>query len=600
MITRGDPLSSRKGRVPRGLFINAPKANCSIYESGQMMYGCLIRSKRFSLDYVELTEHSPDIPNSYDFYAFNYHHVRMSWLDTSSLQKLPGLKLTFVLETLPNNPFVLCPPNDFDVYCTLDPTMSVSDPRVYAFPRPLESSPIQRKHRPHPVPIIGTFGFATFGKGFEKVVEATNKEFDKAVVRINIPPSDFAYRPRWGAGMQNYAEYLGDLCRKTAKPGIEVAITSQFMSKPQLISWCADNTLNCFLYDRNQPGLSATTDQAIASGRPLAVSTNETFRHIHQFVTPYPVRSLRESIATSVDEVKKMQKEWAPAKFAATFELVLDGQGMFRSGAHHSLQPEYIHLARKQLRVTLTGRALRVGRKFRERTLDLVENLRPAPKRTTLCKFLLSRSEIRACTSYLRSNGYISHRLPCKDWDLANILRDIADGDLLDMGSSDSYLLENAVRKGIAGDKYGVDLQRSDASVNGVKYVIGDLTRTGLPDGKFRNITCLSVLEHDVDYAGFAQEASRLLSFGGKLYVTFDYWNPRVVPKLQIFRSPWRILDRGDVERLVSVCQSRGLQLADTIDWTVKKPVITGRYYSPDPSAEYTFGMLVFLKRTSS
>ena len=247
-------------------------------------------------------------------------------------------------------------------------------------------------------------------------------------------------------------------------------------------------------------------------------------------------------------------------------------------------------------RISPVDRARRILRKTGYACTDFIEFMRPAPKRTTLCKFLLYRSEIRSCTSYLNAHGYVSHRLGCKDWDLANIIADLSDGNLLDMGSSDSYLLTNAIRKGVQGEKYGIDLQRPDVPAEGVKYEIGDLTTTGMPDGKFRNITCLSVLEHDVDFAAFAHEACRLLSLGGKLYVTFDYWTPRVIPQIQIFGLPWKILDRSDVERLVNECHSQGLELADDIDWTLGKPVIDNRYHSPDLSIAYTFGMLVFQK----
>jgi len=96
------------------------------------------------------------------------------------------------------------------------------------------------------------------------------------------------------------------------------------MSKPELIQWCARNTLNCFLYDRSQTGLSATTDQAIVSGRPLAVSANETFRHLHEYLTPYPLRSLKESIAISGSEVAAMREAWAPRAFARKFEDLLE------------------------------------------------------------------------------------------------------------------------------------------------------------------------------------------------------------------------------------------------------------------------------------
>lgn len=114
---------------------------------------------------------------------------------------------------------------------------------------------------------------------------------------------------------------------KVKNPGTEVRITEDYMTKPELITWCSQNTLNCFLYDRDLPGLAATTDQCIVSGRPLAVSDNETFRHILQYIRPYPERSLKESIAVSEEEVRKMQQDWSIGNFAKRFEQVLKDFG---------------------------------------------------------------------------------------------------------------------------------------------------------------------------------------------------------------------------------------------------------------------------------
>src|SRR6266540_1773952 len=126
------------GRKPQGIFLNTAKAACSIYESGVMMYEGLQLSDKYELDYLEIDEEQRYLPSKYDFYAFNYHYLTMGWLDLESIRRLPGLKLTFVLETLRNDPFVLCPANIFDAYCALDPTMNVEGKSVYAFPRPLE------------------------------------------------------------------------------------------------------------------------------------------------------------------------------------------------------------------------------------------------------------------------------------------------------------------------------------------------------------------------------------------------------------------------------------------------------------------------------
>lgn len=313
---------------PKGLFLNPAKANCSIHESGRMVYDCLKLSKEYDLDYLEVSESQRQVSTAYNFYAFNYHHLTMNWLDTKTLSRIPGLKLTFVLETLRNDPYVLCPRDAFDIYCALDPTMDVMDKRVYSFPRPLELTPALQQYQEQEIPVIGTFGFATRGKGFELVVEAVNREFDRAKVRINIPPGSYVD--------QKYAEQLIELCERTAKKGVEVEVTRDYWSKDQLIRWCAQNTLNCFLYNRNSPGLSATTDQAISSGRPLAVSTNETFRHIHSRIKPYPLRSLKESISESQQEVFRLREDWQPTAFAARFEEVLEDFHVFETPTHPS------------------------------------------------------------------------------------------------------------------------------------------------------------------------------------------------------------------------------------------------------------------------
>ena len=316
-------------KKPRGLFLNQEKANCSIYESGVMVFEALKLSERYELEYYELSPATvPGVGMHYDFYVFNYHHATMAWLDTKSVSKLPGVKLTFVLEMLPNQPFALCPPDDFDGYCVLDPTMNVDNSKVYGFPRPLEDAGRLEPYQDTGIPIIGSFGFGTAGKGFELVVDAVNREFRRAVVRINIPPATFADNDTFKLHKMSYAQYLTDLCRKVAAPGIDVQVTYDFLSKQELINWCGENTLNCFLYHRDQPGLAATTDQAISSGRPLAVSANETFRHIHQYIRPYPFLSLREAIQTTAPAVKKMQEDWHPLNFGKRFESVLGDYGV--------------------------------------------------------------------------------------------------------------------------------------------------------------------------------------------------------------------------------------------------------------------------------
>lgn len=302
----------------RGLFINCVEAQDSIYASGRMAYDCLVNSNKYSLDYIEISKENLTLSTEYDFYFFNYHFHTMSWLETKNLrQLLPGVVITMVLEVSPNDPFVFCSPEDFDIYCVLDPTINIDNENVFVFPRPLEDFGSVPQYKPRAVPLIGSFGLGTQGKGFEHVIDAVNMEFERADVRINIP-----FPAYWDKG-ESYAKQLATMCKEKAKDGIDVTVTHDYMTKPELIEWCSQNTINCFFYDRNLPGLAATTDQAIASGRPLLVSKNNTFRHIQKFIKPFPYQTIKEAIDNNEEKVAQIQYEWSPARFRERFEHVL-------------------------------------------------------------------------------------------------------------------------------------------------------------------------------------------------------------------------------------------------------------------------------------
>lgn len=340
-------------RKLNGAFINTAQASCSIHESGKMVFSCLAESDLFELDYYSLD--TVDIAalsengvvklrdgvgghvakTHYDFWVFNWHFITMAMdLEPQVIASLSGPKFTVVLELAPGDPLQLVPPGVFDAYIALDPGTARTG-AIYPFPRPLDGDP-QTPTRPcRSVPIIGSFGFGTPGKGFESLVAAVNDEFERAIVRINIPSGDFI-----GSDVihrTSYPKYIERICREIAKPGIEVKFTYDFMSSDELIEWCKENDLNCFMYTRCQPGLSATTDQAIVSGQPLVTSSNDTFRHIHQYIPPYPLTSLRDAIAGTRPLVAAMQRDWSKAAFNSRFAELLADFGLLDRAASPAL-----------------------------------------------------------------------------------------------------------------------------------------------------------------------------------------------------------------------------------------------------------------------
>jgi len=322
-----------------GLFINTDEAKCSIHSSGKMFYNSLT-SDEWKLDYVEIGQlnrqsllefgkivsHNPSYMNllmEYDFYILNYHPLTMReihGINASVLKnKLKGKKFSFILEMLEDEilpSWFNLNKDDFDGYLVVDPTFKTSDPTIHVFPRPLfECKPINKLTNIPEVPVIGSYGFQNEDKNFHLVIEQASKEFERSIVRINIP----------------YATYMGidimnkilSQCLSNQPSNVDVRITHEFFSDEDLVDWCMQNDLNVFMYSRNMAGLAACPDQVLMSGAPLLVSDNNAFRHIHPYIRPFPEWSFRDAMLKSQDQIEIIRQDWSKQKFIEKFRQVL-------------------------------------------------------------------------------------------------------------------------------------------------------------------------------------------------------------------------------------------------------------------------------------
>lgn len=215
-------------------------------------------------------------------------------------------------------------------------------------------------------------------------------------------------------------------------------------------------------------------------------------------------------------------------------------------------------------------------------------------------EFLKTRQQITESTEWLISNGYVTHPISCKDWELANVTKELSDGDLLDMGADGSFVLHNAIKKGIKGRKAGIDLAEVTGTnkAEGADYYKGDLMQTELVGNSFDTIVSLSTIEHQVDFVWFAHECGRLLRKEGKLFVSFDFWNIKPdTSAMKLYSLDWNILDKEDVIKLIKSLEAAGnIYLTKSIDWTTQDAVINPQYCSP-ANVSYTFGILEFIKK---
>src|SRR6266446_8199877 len=281
------------------LFVSHKKAQCGVYEFGINITNILRHSKHYRFIPVEcsslgelnaaIAEHAPAA------IIYNYHQAVMPWVATRIGRGLyrnniasihiPQIgiiheitqhvadtatnyknKILFGVSSIAN---VL-----FDFYIAPDPTLLLLNPLVYKTGRLI---PSYQNNFPLPSkPVIGSFGFGTPKKGFEKIVQLVQQEFDQATIRLNIPSADF------GDKSGDSARTIAARCKAlVTKPGIDLNVTHDFFDGESTLDFLARNTINIFLYeDESGRGVSSTLDMAMAVQRPIAVSDSMMFRHV--------------------------------------------------------------------------------------------------------------------------------------------------------------------------------------------------------------------------------------------------------------------------------------------------------------------------------
>lgn len=305
----------------KGLFINQMKTQCSIYESGLMIYNALKTNPTFQLDYIETT-HNFSTTEAYDFCVVNWHYCTMPF-SKSKIQQLPGLKIGINLEVSPLNYIPYMPGDIFDAYMIIDPTKTKTG-NFFPFPRPLEVVDGLRPLLDTKKMVVGAFGFCgNNDKRFKEIIEYFNTTGEECIIRFNFPLA--SYLPDNHIFVGSYAQ---NLRLKVKSANIDLRITHDYMSKPELVRWCSEHSINAFPYYRNIPGLGAVTDQAISAGRPIAVSNCSTFRHLFKYISYYPKQSYRELMVSTLDGIKQMQIDWSTAKFNDKFNELLTEKGL--------------------------------------------------------------------------------------------------------------------------------------------------------------------------------------------------------------------------------------------------------------------------------
>ena len=328
------------------LFVSQKKAQCGIYEFGKSITDVLQHSNCYQFIRIECSS-LDELHHAIKEYEpaaiiYNYYPLVMPWVASRlrfnlykshlAFMQIPQIgiihemtqhmadaatnyKNRFLWRDVPGLNNCL-----FDYYIVPDPTLLLKNPIVYKTGRLIPSyqniNPIPSK------PTIGSFGFGIPNKGFEKIVELVEREFDEAIVRFNIPASDFCDQDG------SLARDIAEKCRaRIARPGIQLKITHDFMDHEAMLDFLSENTINVFLYDKiNSKGISSAVDHAMAVQRPIAVSDNPMFRHLLNIEPSICVNnnSLKTIIRNGFAPLQKYYHEWNAENLLWEYERILN------------------------------------------------------------------------------------------------------------------------------------------------------------------------------------------------------------------------------------------------------------------------------------
>jgi hypothetical protein len=304
------------------LIVNHTGKQCGVYQYGYNFYEVVKRSQKYVVNYAEINS-EVELAGAIARYnpnaiIYNAHPLTMPWL-TSAVARKYTTSIKIIHEI---NYSVACNVgNEFSYYITPDPTLPTLNPRVISIPRIIPEF-VRRFPLPESTR-IGSFGFGMANKGFERLINIVQNEFESAHISILMPFNDVC-----DIGGRTFALETAARCRAAVrKPGITLEIYHDFAPKNQLLDFLASNTINAFLYDSlGDRGISSTIDFALAVRRPIAITKSAMFRHISAAWNDICIESnsLKTIMERGVAPLAQFYNEWTEDKFLSKLESIFD------------------------------------------------------------------------------------------------------------------------------------------------------------------------------------------------------------------------------------------------------------------------------------
>jgi hypothetical protein len=603
------------------LFVTHKPKQCGVYEFGRNVFNAIASSSQYNFikgEYESINELTNAIKKfNPTVIVFNYHPTVMPWVCSKLIKglyknhtaELKPTTIGIIHEVTQNiadtatgyrNQFIIGSSKKkinslFDYYITADPTLLLKNPIVFKTGRII---PEYNKKAPESKElVIGSFGFATPKKGFEKIIKKVQEEFDEATIRFNIPTADFG--DETGFNARKIASNCQALIQK---PGIKLNVTHDYLNHDQLLDFLAGNTINVFLYEDLQGrGISSAADMALAVKKPLAVSNSPMFRHILSAAPTISADEFKfiDILNNGFLPLKKIHDDWNKTNMQWEFERILNRiiSASDQSGPSIiPLQKKVGNFIRKSL--TLPDKKFSWLRNTTSATEDdisrVITNYSPVQLNSNIqFNRILDDNARKLYAPAIKKLKELVPKTMSKKIERANVQQAFIFDTVYRL--SPKYINPNILCVGSYEDtasmaliKMGFEVEEIDPMIN--YYLQEFYTKPSTAKNYYQIIFSTSVIEHDPNDESFIKCISGLLAPGGIAVLTCDYkdgWRPGQ-PKPEVDA---RFYTKYDLEqRLLSYIPD--CELVDLPDWHCPNPDFNylGKY-------QYTFATFCIRKK---
>ena len=297
------------------LFINSFKPQCGVYQYGKNLYDILtqVHGHEFFYAPVQSLEEAVYAYNtvSPDVVIVNYQSGVTGFLSPAGGRVFPKSKNICILhESLQDFSF-----SAYDYFWFGDPNWGDGQRKI-SIPRFLFE---YTNNNPIPAtPTFGTFGFAYPGKDYQNMLGLIQDEYDEAIFRIHTPRNQI---------IPDFTGQMLSVLEPMKKPGVEIKITHEFLSRHGVLDFLGSNTANIFLYNKTNEldGISSVIDYGIACKRPMIINNNNLFRHVSDRPIVVPGNSIRDIVSHGTAPLSDLYEKWSEGSNVEFYKNWLDG-----------------------------------------------------------------------------------------------------------------------------------------------------------------------------------------------------------------------------------------------------------------------------------